>query len=368
MRALSRIAALILATTAIVGSASANEAQNAYAVRNLVSDGSVPADNTDPNLIDGWGVAFNPNGVVWVNSANAGKSVLYDGNGVPQNLVVTIAAAANGGQGIPTGIVFSGSNDFAVNKGTVTGPSRFIFASLTGSISGWAPNVDLTNAIVAVDKSAEGASYTGLALAGNGSGNFLYAADVRRGRIDVFDRTFAPVTLAGSFEDPRLPHSFVPFAIHNLQGNLYVSFGKLNASGTFVQPGKGLGIVSVFDADGRFLRRVASGERLNAPWGMAIAPAGFGRFSNRLLVGNFGDGTIQAFDVASGRRIGTLRAPDGRRLVIPVLWGMAFGNGILNQPTNVLFFAAGPNFGAGGLYGRISPAPAEYAWNEDHED
>lgn len=368
MRALSCVVMLGVTSMTAAGFASAHESHNAYAVRNLVSDGSVPADNTDPNLIDGWGVAFNPNGVVWVNSANASKAVLYDGNGVPQSLVVTISAAANGGQGIPTGIVFSGSNDFAVSKGAATGPSRFIFASLTGSISGWAPNVDLTNAIVAVDKSGEGASYTGLALAGNGTGNFLYAADVRRGRIDVFDRTFAAATLAGNFEDPRLPQNFVPFAIHNLQGNLYVSFGKLNASGTFVQPGKGLGIVTVFDADGQFLRRIASDDRLNAPWGMAIAPAGFGRFSNRLLVGNFGDGTIHAFDVASGRRIGALRTPQGKRLVIPVLWGMAFGNGILNQPTNVLFFAAGPNFGTAGLYGRISPTQAQFATSDADDD
>jgi uncharacterized protein (TIGR03118 family) len=356
------IALCVLATPAAAAE------PNAYTIRNLVSDGSVPADNTDPNLIDGWGVAFNPNGVVWVNSANAGKAVLYDGNGVPQSLVVTVPAAANGGQGIPTGIVFSDSNDFAVRKGTLSGPSRFLFASLTGSISGWAPNVDLTNAIVAVDNSGEGASYTGLALAANGSGNFLYAADVRRGRIDVFDRNFAPATLAGDFTDPNLPRGFVPFAIHNLQGNLYVSFGKLNASGDFVQTGKGLGIVSTFDADGRFLRRIGGDQHLNAPWGMVIAPAGFGRFSNRLLVGNFGDGSIQAFDLANGRRVGALRTSQGKRLAIPVLWGMAFGNGILNQPTDVLFFAAGPNFGAGGLYGRISPTTADSGVNADLDE
>lgn len=368
MRMLRTIVLLAMTLTLAAGPAAAHESTNAYAVRNLVSDGSVPADNTDPNLIDGWGVAFNPNGVVWVNSANAGKSVLYDGNGTPQSLVVAIPAAANGGQGIPTGIVFSSSNDFVVRKGAATGPSRFIFASLTGSISGWAPNVDLTNAIVTVDKTGEGASYTGLALAGNGTGNFIYAADVRRGRIDVFDRNFAAATLPGEFVDPYLPHGFVPFAIHNLQGNLYVSFAKANASGTFVQPGKGLGIVSLFDANGQFLRRVASGAHLNAPWGMAIAPAGFGRFSNRLLVGNFGDGSIQAFDIANGHRVGALRTPEGKRLVIPVLWGMAFGNGILNQPTDVLFFAAGPNFGTGGLYGRISPAKTGITSSDATED
>jgi len=330
-----------------------------------VSDGSVPADHTDPNLIDGWGVAFNPNGFVWVSSAVAGKSTLYDGNGVPNSLVVNIPASAAGGQGIPTGIVFSSSNDFQVSNGTATGASRFIFASLTGSISGWAPNVNLTNAIVGAEKS--GASYTGLALAANGTANFLYATDVRGGRIDVFDRVFAPATLAGNFRDPRLPAGFVPFAIHNLQGNLYVAFGKRDASGAFVQPGKGLGIISVFDADGRFIRRVATGFQLNAPWGMAIAPANFGRFSNRLLVGNFGDGTIQAFDPPTGLWVGTMRTSDGKRLVIPVLWGMSFGNGILNQPTNTLFFAAGPNFGQGGLYGRITPTTFKLGHDKDED-
>lgn len=235
MLALRRIALLILLALACA-SVSAQQ-PNAYAVRNLVSDGSVPADNTDPNLIDGWGVAFNPDGFVWVNSALAGKAVLYDGNGVPNSLVVSVPAATGGGQGIPTGIVFSSSADFAVTNGVATGPSRFIFASLTGSISGWAPNVDLTNAIVAVDRSAQGASYTGLALAGNGAGHLLYAADVKRGRIDVFDATFTPVTLPGRFRDPELPSGFVPFAIHNLQGNLYVSFGKRNADRNFVAPG-----------------------------------------------------------------------------------------------------------------------------------
>jgi uncharacterized protein (TIGR03118 family) len=351
-----RLALLVL--LAFVFTSVSAQPPNAYTVRNLVSDGSVPADNLDPNLIDGWGVAFNPNGFVWVNSALAGKAVLYDGNGVPNQLVVSIPAATGGGQGIPTGIVFSSSNDFQVTNGVGTGPSRFIFASLTGSISGWAPNVELNNALIAVDNSANGASYTGLALAANGTGNMIYAADVRRGRIDVFDRTFAPVTLPGSFRDPNVPSGYVPFAIHNLQGNLYVSFGKHNSTGTFVEPGKGQGFVGVFDANGHFLRHINSASFLNAPWGMAIAPADFGRFSNRLLIGNFGDGTVQAFDLANGNRVGALRTSPGRPIVIPVLWGMAFGNGILNQPTNVLFFAAGPNFGSGGLYGRISAAEA----------
>jgi hypothetical protein len=174
--------AMGLMSVVVAGSTLAAEIPGAYAVHNLVSDGSVPADNTDPNLIDGWGVAFNPNGFVWVNSAVVGKAVLYDGNGVPQSLVVSIPATANGGQGIPTGIVFSSTGQFAVSNGAVSGAPFFIFASLTGSISGWAPNVDFTNALVGVDNSGAGASYTGLALAANGTANHLYAVDVRGGQ------------------------------------------------------------------------------------------------------------------------------------------------------------------------------------------
>ena len=369
MLTLRRIALLVLLVMA-VAPVSAQQVPNAYAVRNLVSDGSVPADNIDPNLIDGWGVAFNPNGFVWVNSAVAGKAVLYDGNGVPNSLVVSIPAATGGGQGIPTGIVFSSSNDFEVTNGTATGPSRFIFASLTGSISGWAPNVDLTNALVAVDKSGVGRATPAWRWQATARVISSMRSMCAAGESTSSTATFAPVTLPGRFRDPELPSSFVPFAIHNLQGNLYVSFGKRNASRNFVEPGRGLGVVSVFDANGRFLRRINGGPHLNAPWGMAIAPSGFGRFSNRLLIGNFGDGTIQAFDVASGRRVGALRTAKGERIVIPVLWGMAFGNGILDQPTNRLFFAAGPNFGAGGLYGRISatrPAPGRLEQDEDDD-
>jgi uncharacterized protein (TIGR03118 family) len=197
-----------------------------------------------------------------------------------------------------------------------------------------------------------------LALAANGQGNFLFAADFHNARIDIFDAAFQPVTWAGAFVDPKLPAGYAPFGIQNLQGNLYVAYAKQDVDARDEVPGPGLGLVDVFDASGKLIRRVATGGRLNAPWGLALAPADFGRFSNALLVGNFGDGRITAYDARSGETLGQLRGPDGRRLVIPGLWGLAFGNGISSQPTGTLFFAAGINDEADGLYGRIDPAAA----------
>ncbi len=326
-----------------------------YRQHNLVSDGGVPAPHVDPNLKNGWGVAFNPNGFVWVADNGTGKATLYDGNGVPQSLVVTIPGPG-GTQGAPTGIVFSSSNDFVVTKGSVSGPSRFIFATEDGTISGWAPNVDLTHAILVVDSSASNAVYKGLALAANGNGNFLYAADFHNGKVAVFDNTFHPATLPGNFSDPNLPPGFAPFGIQNLNGNLYVTYAKQNAERHDDVAGPGLGFVNVFNANGQLIRRLASRGPLNAPWGLALAPADFGIFSNALLVGNFGDGRISAFDLPTGNFLGQMKGADGKRLFTDGLWGIAFGNGLLNQPTNVLFFAAGPNGESDGLYGRIDPS------------
>ncbi len=328
-----------------------------YTPRNLVSDVAVLAPTVDPNLKNGWGVAFNPNGFVWVANNGSGTATLYDGNGLPNSLVVAIPAAGGvSGPGAPTGIVFSSSNDFVVTKGTLSGPSRFIFATEDGTISGWAPNVDFTHAIVAVDSSSSNAVFKGLALAANGNGNFLYAADFHNGKVAVFDSAFHPATLPGNFRDPHLPAGFAPFGIQNLNGNLYVTYAKQNAERHDDVAGPGLGFVNVFNANGQLLRRIASRGPLNAPWGLAFAPADFGIFSNALLVGNFGDGRISAFELPAGDFLGQLRLADGKPIVIDGLWGIAFGNGIKNQPTNVLFFAAGPNGEKDGLYGRIEPS------------
>jgi uncharacterized protein (TIGR03118 family) len=337
-----------------------------YRQHNLVSDGFVPADHVDANLVNAWGVAPNPFGPVWVADNGTGVSTLYDGLGNPQPLaqplVVNIPSPSDSkGGGNPTGIVFNGSTGFEVSKGN---PSRFIFATEDGVIAGWAPGVDLTHAIRVIDNSAKtGAVYKGLALSAGGSGSLLYAADFHNNRIDVFDSTFNPVKLTGSFTDPTIPMGFGPFGVQAIQGDIYVSYAKQDAQKHDDVKGKGLGFVNVFDPNGHLIRRVISRGKLNAPWGMALAPAGFGRFSNRLLVGNFGDGRINAYDLATGEFVGRLKTPDHRPIQIDGLWGITFGNGFATQPVNTLFFAAGPADEQHGLYGRIDVAPGE-----EHDD
>ena len=350
----SLLVALVLAASPVAYSAG-----NFYQQHNLVADVSIPDVQVDPNLVNAWGVAFNPNGFVWVANNHTGTATLYDGLGIKNALEVTIPAAPGsepGSTGSPTGIVFSSSNDFAVTNGTATGPSRFIFATEDGVIAGWAPNVDSTHAIQAL--ATPNTVYKGLALASNGTGNFLYATDFRGGKIDVFDNTFHTANLPGDFNDPHIPQGFAPFGIQNIGGDLYVTYAKQDDTKTDDVAGNGLGFVNVFDANGHLIRRIASRGQLNAPWGLALAPAEFGEFSNRLLVGNFGDGAILAFDLHSGNFVGQLRKPDRHTLKIDGLWGLQFGNGILNQPTGTLFFTAGPDDENHGLYGRINPVAA----------
>jgi len=198
--------------------------------------------------------------------------------------------------------------------------------------------------------------YKGIAIAGNGSGHFVYAVDFHNMRIDVFDAKFQPVAPAGGFVDPGIPAGFGPFNIMNINGDLYVAYALKEPDGNDEVDGPSLGFVDVFDADGVLLRRVATRGKLNAPWGMALAPTNFGKFGNALLVGNFGDRTINAFDLKNRTPLGQLRTPDNQTLVIDGLWGIQFGNGVLSQPTDVLFFAAGPAAETHGLYGFIAPA------------
>lgn len=330
-----------------------------YEVRKLVADvAALGAENIDPNLVNAWGIAFNPFGFVWVSDEGTGLSTLYDGDGHPQSLVVAIPPPAGStARGQPTGIVFYGGGGFVVSNGSSSGPSRFIFAGEDGVISGWAPNVDFTNAIRVIDNTPLGAVYKGLALGASGQGALLYATDFHNARIDVFDATFQPVALpARAFHDPHLPHGFAPFGIQAIGGDIYVTYAKQDAQHDHEVPGRGLGLVSVFSPTGEFVRRLITRGALNAPWGMALAPASFGKFGNRLLVANFGDGAINAYDIANGRFAGRLRGTDREPLRIDGLWGLAFGNGVNQQPLNTLFFTAGPGNEEHGLYGRIDVA------------
>src|SRR5262249_39636375 len=252
----------------------------------------------------------------------------------------------SGSIGSPTGIIFNGNpSDFIVSQGGNSGPALFIFATMDGTISGWSRAVNLTNAIKVVDNSGV-ADYEGLALANNGSGNFLYATDFATGNIDVFNPHFQATTLAGSFTDANLPSGFKPYGIQSLNGKLYVTYIPQDFS-----PG---GLVDVFDANGNFLRRLVTGGNLNLPWGMAITPHDFGRFSNALLVGNVADGHIDAYNPRTGAFRGQLEDTNGKPFTEPGLWSLKFGNDGLAGSSDTLFFTAGINAYADGLLGSLS--------------
>jgi uncharacterized protein (TIGR03118 family) len=329
-----------------------------YAASILVSD-VVSANNpynaphVDARLINAWGIAFNPQGVVWVANNATSTSTLYDGTGVPQSLVVSIPAGI-AGPASPTGIVFNASTAFPVTQGGMTGSSVFIFAGEAGTISGWSPTVNPTNAVTAFDGAGAGKVYKGLAHASLGGADFLYAADFHNGVVDVFDANFSKLSTPGAFADPSLPAGYAPFGIQAIGNLIYVSFAKQDAQAHDEVDGAGLGAVDAFDLSGVLVKRlVPAGGALDAPWGMAKAPANFGPFSGALLVANFGNGKINAFDPATGALLGTLSTSGGAAIAIDGLWGIAFGNGINSQPTNTLFFSAGPAGETHGVYGRI---------------
>ena len=372
-RAKMAIALVLAAALAAVAVDARADGVGRYQQRNLVTDvtdGSISADKVDSNLVNAWGIAFNPFGPVWVAANGTGVSVLYDGAGVaqptttPQPLVVSIPAAAGRDGSNPTGIVFNGSTGFVVRSGGNSGPAAFLFVTEDGVLAGWNRSVDATHAVLVKDNSASGTVYKGLALSAGGNGSLLYATDFHNNKIDVWDSTFASVTLpGGAFTDPKLPDGYAPFGIQAINGNLYVTYAKQDDAAHDDVKGRGFGFVNVFDPNGMLLGRFASRGRLNAPWGIALAPDGFGDFRDSLLIGNFGDGRINAFDLATGQALGELRGPDGKAITIDGLWGIAFGNGFAGQPVNTLFFAAGPAEESHGLYGRIDPLP-----NAHHND
>jgi uncharacterized protein (TIGR03118 family) len=351
------------------------EPASAYTTTNLVEDfEGGAAVTTDANLVNPWGLAFGPTTPVWVANNATETSTLYDGNGRPSPLIVQFAAGADAASFAPTGVVFNGTEDFVVSGADQTGPALFIFDGEGGMIAGWSPVADSEHAITTYT-AEDGAVYKGLALANDGTGNFLYAADFANGKVDVFDATFAiqPATETSfAFSDPALPDGYAPFGIQAVnngpggEAQIYVSYAKRDeAVPDDDAPGPGLGIVNVFDTNGNLLARlVGEGGELNAPWGMALAPADFGTLSDALLIGNFGDGTIHGYDPADGRYLGAVTDGGGTPFAVPGLWGIAFGNDASNQPHATLFFAAGTNAEANGLYGRIDLGEAAPALGE----
>lgn len=328
---------------------------------NLVSSAPGLAANTDPNLINPWGVAFTATSPFWMANQNSGTATLYDGNGTPiqlgGNSAITIPGGASGTAG-PTGEVFNGTSGFQLNGSA----AHFIFANLNGTISGWTGGA---SAVLAPSATTPGATFTGLALASNGRSNYLYAANSTYlvGKIDVFNSSFQPVALGGgsfpgNFTDPNALPGYVPFNVQLMGGQLYVTYANLNPDGSS-NPG---GYVDIFNTNGTFVKRFASGGALNAPWGFALAPAGFGSFGGDLLIANNGNGWINAFNPTTGAFIGSMDRTDGQPLVYQDLWSINFRTGGPNVNTDALYFVEGINNDSGGLFGELTPTPEPASW------
>jgi uncharacterized protein (TIGR03118 family) len=313
-------------------------ASTAFKITKLDSDQAGKAMNIDPNLVNPWGMSQSGSGPIWVSDNGTGLSTLYNqGTGTIGSLVVTIPGGA------PTGTVHNSTTSFVISANGRQAPASFLFDSEAGIISGWASSVDATNAIVAYDGSANGSVYKGLAI--DGTSKLLFAADFVNNQVQVFDGTFTQIN---SFTDTSLKH-YAPFNVAVINGNVYVAFAKQAKTCCDEQHGAGLGAIDVFDESGNLLQQlVAPGGALNAPWGLAIAPSSWNEFAGSLLVGNFGDGKINAYDVSTGSVVGTLMKKDGTPVVLKGLWGLD------PVPTNDVTFTAGTHKEAHGLMGLIT--------------
>lgn len=318
-----------------------------FKVSNLVSDqATAGAATTDANLVNPWGVAYGPTTDFWVANQGTATTTVYDGLGHTPTIPITVSNPAVPGHvmGGPTGVVFNGSTAFLGDE--------FLLASLDGCICGWSAGTVTTRR---VDSSATAAVYTGLATGTVGTTSYLYTANFTAGTIDVFDGSFASVNLgAGALVDPALPAGFSPFNVQVLAGKLYVTYAMRTGTALRETAGAGLGHVSVFNLDGSFVRRVGTGGALNAPWGLALAPASFGPYGGALLVGNFGDGHITAFDATTGASLGQIYGDGNAPLVVPGLWAMTFGNDANAGYSSQLYVTAGPQSEAHGLFATIS--------------
>jgi len=382
-RHLTLAAAIGIAAAATLARADEDErraGRNAYVVTSLVSNLPGHARVQDPVLQNAWGVAFSPAGSpFWVNDNGTGCSTLYTGDGTQVPLQVSIPLPgnivpsgschaadpnkpANPAPATPTGIVWNPSAAFLV-PGTKL-PAVFIFATEDGTLSAWAGGLNpADNAVIAADNStaAGGAVYKGLVFGLNAKGGFLFATNFHAGTIDVFGPSgtnglFTPATTDGGFTDPSIPAGYAPFGIANVDGDLFVTYAKQNGEKHDDVAGPGHGFVDVFDTDGHLLRRFASRGPLNSPWAVTRASFAFGRFSGKLLIGNFGNGRINVFD-ADGRFIDELEGTHGKPLVIDGLWTLTLGGG-RGSASDTLYFTAGPNAETNGLFGTIEPASA----------
>jgi uncharacterized protein (TIGR03118 family) len=339
-RLFTRTAALTMGVALLLGFGSSS-ALAQYKLTNLTSDQPSKAKHQDPLLQNAWGLVYGPGGPFWVSDEWNGWSTLYNGAGVPQSLQVIIPPASGTGPGSPTGIVYNVSlTDFKIDTWT----SAFLFATLDGTIQGWS-DFEPSNSLIAVNNSTNKAAYTGLAITGKSSGNYLYAADFNNNKIDMYDRNF---TFVKSFGDTKIPKGFVVFNVQDIGGMLYVAY--VSASGG------GGGYIDIFTEAGSFVKRLAHGAPLNQPWGFAIAPKNFGPLSNTLLISNNTNaGTINGFNLTTGKFVGTVKNAAKKPITIDQLWGIEFGGGTsANGKKNQLFFTAGPNNNVDGLFGVIA--------------
>ena len=311
-----------------------------YKLTKLTSNQPGKAKHMDGLLQNAWGLDYSPNAPFWVSDENNGWSTLYDGAGVPQSLQVIVPSASGSGQGSPSGLVYNGSNEFKIETWT----SLFLFATLDGTIQGWS-HFERSQTLIGVNNSKNKASYTGLAITSKSSGNFVYAADTFNNKVDVYDGTFAFVK---SFTDPKIPKGFVVSGIRDINGQLFLSY--VDSAGG---PG---GYIDIFTEAGALVKRFAQGKPLNQPWGFALAPNNFGPLSGTLLISNnTNTGTINGFDLKTGKLVGTITDSANKPIKINQLWAIEFGGGsTANGKTNQLYFTAGPQNGLNGLFGVIA--------------
>jgi uncharacterized protein (TIGR03118 family) len=344
--------------------------EGSYKQTNLVSDTPGLAKTTDVSLINPWGLSHSPTGPWWISDNNSGSASIYNGIGNSSRPTVSIPPPTGAtGSGTPTGNVYNSAslskpNEFVITAGKKSGPSVFMFATEDGTISGWNQNVDQNSAVLAADRSNAtnssgdmGAVYKGLAIGTNNDHTYIYATNFRFGTIEMFDANFK---LVKSFTDTKIASNcpaagqcYSPFGIQNIGGKLYVTFALQKVGKHDDAAGAGNGFVDVFNTNGKLIKRLIAHGNLNSPWGLARAPGNFGQFSGHLLVGNFGDGTINAYDLGSGSFDGQMKNASGKAIQINGLWGIAFGNGEQAGKRNELFFTAGIGDELHGLFGMI---------------
>ncbi|MDX1923383.1 MAG: TIGR03118 family protein [Alphaproteobacteria bacterium] len=370
-----------LAITALIAFTANGSNAEGYKLTNLVANKQIyGAQILDKAMVNAWGLANRPAGAgghIWINNTDTGTVGLYIGDTPEQNLyqdetpLITIALPKNSKEehSAPTGQVFNGNDkEFIITQDGITGAAKFMFVTEEGTLSAWTERKREDgkfdrpkSSLVMIDNSKKGAVYKGLAISTKPDGNYLYAANFAGRKIDVFDNTFKPTQLGKqAFVLPKgsMPSGYSPFNIQAIDGSLYVIYAKLarhSKEAGEEEKGEGLGYVAEFDFDGNFKRMLEGGKMLNAPWGIALAPAEFGIHSGHLLVGNFGDGRIIAFDRQTGKQLEPLKTPKGEPIEIDGLWGLLFGNGVHLGYANHLYFAAGPNDEKDGVFGKLEP-------------